>query len=445
MVLSFLLLSTAFSQILEYRFLSNFGEVFLDYSGNSNHGVNGFLTSTTEGNVAYSDRGIYFTGLSEFVKLPANEVALTNFKLAESFCIEFWIMLVSTNPGFLFLRENSEKNLISVKVVEDLELEVEIQSGEWEKFRNFKEFLKIGMEYIGKWTHFAVGFDLGKFWLYGDSQILDLFRFEYLEINHGSSYLGHFSEKSINGFVSLFSVLASSRVPKLLSQSKSELCVPSGSSCLLPCYPSILIENISSCLSLETEIFKDSKSFKCAGQTSCLNSLDITCENCESKSCEIIENSIKCLPNKSLIKKSSVSNDSLSKNPCLDGYYLNKTPSFQECKKCKSICLTCESEKKCSVCLAYNSYPDDDSCKCNEGFFQLLPFNRKNACFKCHDDCKSCQSSYKCLECKIDDSEPAPDLGCRCKKGFQEIYNELGLLTSCEIARLEEGVRVLGC
>ena len=50
--------------LVEYKFWSNYGELFYDYSGNSYHGINGQNTNDSTKNVYYTDRGAYFNNQS---------------------------------------------------------------------------------------------------------------------------------------------------------------------------------------------------------------------------------------------------------------------------------------------------------------------------------------------------------------------------------------------
>lgn len=77
------------SKLLEYRFGLNFGQVFFDYSGNSNLGVNGISSGSTIEDSIATDRGAYFGVGNYRVTLPSNDQS-PSVKLRSGFSILFW-------------------------------------------------------------------------------------------------------------------------------------------------------------------------------------------------------------------------------------------------------------------------------------------------------------------------------------------------------------------
>ena len=68
-------------KLAEYRFSIDFGQVFIDYSGNVQTAVSGSSSSTEANDVVCTDRGIYFSGGDSRVTNPANDQQLTGFVL----------------------------------------------------------------------------------------------------------------------------------------------------------------------------------------------------------------------------------------------------------------------------------------------------------------------------------------------------------------------------
>ena len=64
------------TKIVEYQFITNFGSMFYDYSGNGMHGANSGTVPT--------DRGAYFSGTSSNIVLPPNTYVSSNLVLGST-------------------------------------------------------------------------------------------------------------------------------------------------------------------------------------------------------------------------------------------------------------------------------------------------------------------------------------------------------------------------
>ena len=83
--------------IVDYRFYNNIGQVFYDYSGNNYHAVNGETHLNQVNDVAYSDRGIYFSNNYQIVNLPPNTLITTGYTLQSPFSVILWFYSMETS------------------------------------------------------------------------------------------------------------------------------------------------------------------------------------------------------------------------------------------------------------------------------------------------------------------------------------------------------------
>jgi hypothetical protein len=102
----FSLVSSA-SIVAEYRFGSNFGQVFYDYSGNGHHAVNGLASTSTSQDTIATDRGAYFSSSGSQILLPPNDKVSSPFFLSTPFSITMWVLPTCSNDCYLFTREVS--------------------------------------------------------------------------------------------------------------------------------------------------------------------------------------------------------------------------------------------------------------------------------------------------------------------------------------------------
>ena len=114
------------SIIAEYRFGVNFGQVFMDYSGNGWYGVNGDSLSVDSNDVDCTDRGIYFSGGDSRVEMPSNSKVSGAFNLPSNWSAMMWVNLETTvgiilrradsGSGPLFFVYQDSNNKISARV-----------------------------------------------------------------------------------------------------------------------------------------------------------------------------------------------------------------------------------------------------------------------------------------------------------------------------------------
>jgi hypothetical protein len=113
-----LALSTlSFGKIVEYQLSKNYGQVFVDYSGNNNHGVNGDSHTTVSKDTMPSDRGAYYTNSQIAITTPYNTLVNTELTLTQPFTLLCWVN-VKDKDGVIFDRyKNGDrtKDYITVK------------------------------------------------------------------------------------------------------------------------------------------------------------------------------------------------------------------------------------------------------------------------------------------------------------------------------------------
>ena len=89
--LKLIILSKTFaSNIINYKFGSNFGQVFYDYSGSGNHATNGYYIYSDYYDTYSSDRGAYFQYQDRLIRLPPNDLVTNQLNLNSGFSILMW-------------------------------------------------------------------------------------------------------------------------------------------------------------------------------------------------------------------------------------------------------------------------------------------------------------------------------------------------------------------
>ena len=112
--LAFIILQLVYAaKLAEYRFGINFGQVFLDYTGNYQTSVSGSSSSSTnENNEVFStDRGLYFDGTDSRVTNPPNDQQQTAFLLPTNWSAITWINTIST-LGIILRRADNNDYLV---------------------------------------------------------------------------------------------------------------------------------------------------------------------------------------------------------------------------------------------------------------------------------------------------------------------------------------------
>lgn len=120
--------SSVTSNVLEYKFGYNFGQVFHDYSGNDNHAVNGESSLTTLYDTIPTDRGAHFPSGDSRILLPPNNRNPDQLLLPASFTLISWTLLTSSSPyfiyryldttHFLYIRRNSASGYMIFRAVQ---------------------------------------------------------------------------------------------------------------------------------------------------------------------------------------------------------------------------------------------------------------------------------------------------------------------------------------
>ena len=78
------------SNLVRYKFNSNFGQIFYDYSGSGNHGQNGDSIDPDYSDTIPTSRGAYFKDSYNYIKLPNNDIQLSALNLGSQFSILMW-------------------------------------------------------------------------------------------------------------------------------------------------------------------------------------------------------------------------------------------------------------------------------------------------------------------------------------------------------------------
>ena len=111
----FFLLSVHSSKLVEYKFGSNFGQIFYDYSESGNHGQNGASTSTTVSDTLPTDRGAYFqTSTQSYIMLPPNDFVSTGISIGSTFSLIMWIKSLDNTDYYLSMRYLNANNFVSI-------------------------------------------------------------------------------------------------------------------------------------------------------------------------------------------------------------------------------------------------------------------------------------------------------------------------------------------
>lgn len=100
--------------LVEYRLGYNFGQVFHDYSGHGNDGINGDSIGSAVNDAFITDRGIYLSDLTSYIKSPYNEKVPININLSTAFCFSLWVMAAFDEDGCLLQRTKDSNNLLSL-------------------------------------------------------------------------------------------------------------------------------------------------------------------------------------------------------------------------------------------------------------------------------------------------------------------------------------------
>ena len=124
--MAFLLLALAFfrglvksSLIVQYKFDSNFGQLFYDYSESGNHGQNGATPFKDSHDTIPTKTGAYFSvGSNCYIMLPPNSLQTTPISLTSDFTLVMWFNSFDNNDYHLSYRIKDSSNYISLTKID---------------------------------------------------------------------------------------------------------------------------------------------------------------------------------------------------------------------------------------------------------------------------------------------------------------------------------------
>ena len=148
------------SNIVNYKFGSNFGQIFYDYSGSGNHGVNGDIILTDPYDTIPTDRGAYFPEYSNHIKLPPNSRVANSVSLGSQFSIIMWFNCRETNNDYyIFYRyKNDNSRCLELKRTYTPYNSFSTRLCQYSNtvFSSSYNILKFGKNYIDSWTFFVI-------------------------------------------------------------------------------------------------------------------------------------------------------------------------------------------------------------------------------------------------------------------------------------------------
>lgn len=109
---------TLAKQLVYYKFGSNFGQIFYDYSGNGNHGQNGNSISNITNDIIPTDRGAYYVGVSNYIMLPPNDKVPTPISLESTFSILLWVKPLDNRNYYITYRIKDASNYFFILKVD---------------------------------------------------------------------------------------------------------------------------------------------------------------------------------------------------------------------------------------------------------------------------------------------------------------------------------------
>ena len=327
-------------------------------------------------------RGIYFDGLSTYVKFPSPSV---NFSiLSSSFFLSFWLNPLKPENFLLYQIFKKEKFLSlsfsSEKIV------VTLNAG-----GNQKAFTSESNIILNKWNSLSLSVDFytkitASFILNNDQRLTTADSIYPYEDNVGSTfYIGTNNFNFFLGFLYSFTIF--NEIPSLsLIESQVTLCAESYStSCITSC-------NITSYFDFDYNL--------------CL-SCDEKCKN----GCRSNDSCTQCFNSHCKICESFYSNCS----ECEVGFELLEIG----CIKCDSLHYYDKRSKKCKLCEEGTFIVEGKCIECElDEYFDSL----SQMCKKCQSFCTKCYSEFNCSSC-IKNAYLGADLLCYCYKGYDPKNN----------------------
>ena len=415
-LLIFLKTAKTISSTLEYRFYNNFGQRFIDYSGNSFHGINGGLLCKDSLDSIMTDRGVMMTKNVHRVTVPVINPFKKLLFTSKEFSIAFWMKATktSTNPTNVFGRYLGEKKYL--RIVTSDSYQVEYYNQILVKIKHPTPCTQ-GNNHLDTWSfiglsieHSVLNFYINS--LVSTSSISQIWN----ENSRGACYLGSdtYSYKSFEGFIFSFSInlgplIASEYVGGISAQCYRGICDPDSWTF------SVIIEGTGYILPTSSSLNTDSSSNQCLSlcDNSCIGIYCLDCD-CEALSCVIKVSNVNELDWQATYIKCYCKN---RLNTDYDECYCNQGSLYglmcQDSTISTSLCLSSYSTGECHLCNNPENVPNGQTCICSKRCTQT------SSCTDCDQTCTRCSQSA-CLSCKDPNSsiDPFDDSRCVCNDGY---------------------------
>ena len=107
------------SQLVNYKFGLNFGQIFYDYSESGNYGQNGASTSVDTSDTIPTKTGAYFSTTNDcFIKLPPNSIKSSSISIGPTFSIVMWLNSLDNQDVYILNRFKDSSNYFYLKRIE---------------------------------------------------------------------------------------------------------------------------------------------------------------------------------------------------------------------------------------------------------------------------------------------------------------------------------------
>ena len=439
----------SYSAYLDYRFGRDYGDVFYDYSGRSNHGING---NNVDSKVTKTDRGIYLTyNIGNYIQ------SKNSFILPEKSYFYSWTMITKGHSTF-FTKFN--ENFVTFSLYYTDKIVLWFSGSDFTPFGNLFEenvwFLFI-LKYSSLDFILNINNDNNFYILSRSSQNSNgilmigstsnsmgafIWNFVIEEIDSGSSYIG------TNSSVSLIAIdIIDPCDFSTKDQDNGQGCLPLQSNPLLNSFNNYCAIEGYPC-SLKVVFNCDCTNCVCSyiPSTNTCKIFDFNENKWNIASCKCTKDYVSdnlmcaqsCSENKIIKEQICVCKTSFyeeattGKCVCQDAYYIDSDISGEDsCMPCHVGCSTCSSPNKCETCKSENSFINVFGlCACNPKYFSNYELTETDSCQACKNDCLSCINSSKCTKCLSNDAFLNKFGSCECNQGYFNT-SELDSSDSC--------------